>query len=67
MFPFEDRIAHFGFLLVRKNKTNNKRQNKSKWKPGLINIFSCITTRKKQNLIDYVSGVTDIDFRTLPS
>ena len=26
MFPFEHRIARFGFLLVRKTKTSNKRQ-----------------------------------------
>ena len=34
MFPFEHRIARCGFLLVRKTKTSNKRQKKSKWKPG---------------------------------
>ena len=34
MFPFENRIAHCGFLLVRKTKTSNKRQKRSKWKPG---------------------------------
>ena len=35
MFQFEHRIARFGFMLVLKTKTNNKRKNKSKWKPGL--------------------------------
>ena len=35
MFPFEHCIARFGFFLVRNTKTSNKRQEKSKWKPGL--------------------------------
>ena len=35
MFPFEHRIARCGFLLVAITKTSNKRQKKSKWKPGL--------------------------------
>ena len=35
MFPFEHRIARCGILLVRKATKSNKRQKKSKWKPGL--------------------------------
>ena len=50
MFPFERPIARCGFLLVRKTKTSNKRQKKSKWKPGFselpngnsnCNVFQC--------------------------
>ena len=35
MFPFEHNIARCGFLLVRKAKTSNERQKKSKRKPDL--------------------------------
>ena len=43
MFPFEHRIARFGFLLVRKTKTSNKRRKTSKWKPDLISNFIVIS------------------------
>ena len=33
---FKDCITRFGFSLVRKTNTSNKRQKKFKWKPSLI-------------------------------